>query len=82
MAGRWGPAQRPNQRAEPHWRACAPALQGLGETLALYWASAGAKLILSSRSMDKLQARSYQSGCYVSATAWFAACFGHSFHCA
>jgi short-subunit dehydrogenase len=32
-------------------------MQGLGETLALYWASSGAKLILSSRSMDKLQAR-------------------------
>lgn len=33
------------------------ALQGLGEALARYWAAAGARLVLSSRSMEKLQAR-------------------------
>ncbi|KAI7846257.1 hypothetical protein COHA_000237 [Chlorella ohadii] len=32
------------------------ASQGLGEALARYWAEAGARLILSSRSLDKLEA--------------------------
>lgn len=32
------------------------AAQGLGEALALHWAEQGARLVLSSRSMDKLQA--------------------------
>jgi len=40
------------------WPALAcPGLQGLGEALARYWAAAGARLILSSRSLEKLQAR-------------------------
>lgn len=33
------------------------ASQGLGEALARHWAAGGARLILSSRSVDKLQAR-------------------------
>lgn len=37
----------------PYFPAC--AVQGLGAVLARYWAEQGAKLILSSRSLDKLQ---------------------------
>ncbi len=38
------------------------ASQGLGEELAKYWAAAGAKLILSSRSLEKLEVMEWEWG--------------------
>jgi hypothetical protein len=40
---------------------CYLLLQGIGEALAKYLASQGARLILSSRSADKLQVRALQA---------------------